>query len=109
MEDTKKSKPVAEKKALSVDRARICVFRSNYAITAQLIDDVTGKTLASSSSSAIKEKKTPIEKAFKAGEVLAEKSKSIQINKVYFDRNDYQYHGRVKSLAEGARKGGLKF
>lgn len=109
MTEQKIIKPDLKKKAVSIDRARLCVFRSNSAIIAQLIDDSTGITLSSASSSGIKEKKSPTEKAFKTGEELAEKSKNIKIGGIHFDRNGYQYHGRVKALAEGARKGGLKF
>ncbi|MFT6849472.1 MAG: large subunit ribosomal protein L18 [Sphingobacteriales bacterium] len=91
---------------------RLTVYRSNKDIYAQLIDDVSGSTVASFSSSAkelAKEKGTKIEISKKVGMHLAEKAKQAGIEVVVFDRNGYLYHGRVKSLAEGAREGGLKF
>lgn len=95
---------------------RVSVFRSNKNIFAQLIDDGAGKTLVSSEikstakpkgKSAKKQTKTEI--ASLAGEVLAKKAKDAGITKVVFDKGGYKYHGRVKALAEGLRKGGLKF
>ena len=92
---------------------RLSVFRSNKEIYAQLVDDVTGKTLAASSSSEkeiSKSKKTnKIETAPLVGKKLAEKAVTKGIKQVSFDRSGYLYHGRVKSLADGAREGGLKF
>lgn len=104
-----KEKKVKTIKADPNTRYRVSVFRSNKAITAQLIDDATSATLASATSANIKEKKTPIEKAALTGEAFAEKAKAIGAKIVVFDRNGYKYHGRVKSLAEGIRKGGLEF
>ena len=91
---------------------RLSVFRSNKEIYAQLIDDVNGNTIASSSStekeiSKVKGNKT--ETASVVGKKLAEKAVSKGIKQVSFDRSGYLYHGRVKSLADGAREGGLKF
>jgi len=88
---------------------RLTVFRSNKQIYAQMIDDLKGKTLASVSSLGITDKITKKEVASKVGELIAEKSKAIGVQTVVFDRNGYLYHGRVKELAEAARKGGLKF
>ena len=91
---------------------RLTVFRSNKGIYAQLIDDTEGKTLASASSreKGIVDKKVPkIEQAKLVGHVIAEKAKEAGISEVIFDRNGYLYHGRIKSLAEAAREGGLKF
>jgi large subunit ribosomal protein L18 len=96
----------------SQDRPRLSVFRSNKEIYAQIIDDTTGKTLAAAStrdkelSSA---KGTKSELATEVGKALAKKAKDAGVEMVAFDRGGYQYHGRVKSLAEGAREGGLKF
>jgi large subunit ribosomal protein L18 len=90
-------------------RPRLTVFRSNRQIYAQVIDDLTGHTLAAASSVAITEKTTKKEIASKVGELIAQKSKEAGIETVVFDRNGYLYHGRVKELAEAARKGGLKF
>jgi large subunit ribosomal protein L18 len=89
---------------------RLSVFRSNKQIYAQIIDDVNGTTLAAASSRDIKEeagKKSEI--AGKVGTMLAEKAVATGINTVVFDRGGYLYHGRIKSLAEGARNAGLKF
>jgi large subunit ribosomal protein L18 len=92
------------------DIPRLSVFRSNKDIYAQLINDAEGKTLASASSLKLDLKgKNKTEEAFEVGVALAENAKQNGIEKVVFDRGGYLYHGRVKSLAEGARKGGLKF
>jgi large subunit ribosomal protein L18 len=89
-------------------RPRLSVFKSSVHIYGQLIDDEGQKTLVSMSDLKIKEgKKT--EKAAKVGEELAKKAIAKKIKKVTFDRNGFKYHGRVKALAEGARKGGLEF
>ena len=86
------------------ERPRLCVFRSNKQIYAQVIDDVAGNTLCSASSKGITEGI-----AAKVGEAVAKKALEAGINTVVFDRNGFLFHGRVKSLADGARKGGLKF
>lgn len=94
------------------DRPRLTVFRSNKQIYAQLIDDKTGHTLvaASSSDKTIAESKvTKIAQAGLVGKLIAERAVAAGIENVVFDRNGYLYHGRVKSLAEAAREGGLKF
>ncbi|NUM51029.1 MAG: 50S ribosomal protein L18 [Flavobacteriales bacterium] len=91
---------------------RLSVFRSNKEIYAQVIDDVSGKTLvyASSGEKEIHSKKgTKIEKAAIVGKAIAERATKAGVVKVAFDRNGYLYHGRVKSLAEAAREGGLQF
>ncbi|MBI2063848.1 MAG: 50S ribosomal protein L18 [Candidatus Yanofskybacteria bacterium] len=91
---------------------RVSVFRSNLHIFAQIIDDATGKTLVSNDIKSVKKttaKGTKIEKASVIGETLAKKAQETGINKVVFDRGGYKYHGRVKALADGLRKGGLKF
>lgn len=95
----------------TADRPRLSVFRSNKAIYAQVINDVEGKTVASSSSLKLEatEGKNKTEVALIVGRELAERAVKVGVEKVVFDRNGYQYHGRVKSLAEGAREGGLKF
>ena len=89
-------------------RPRLVVFRSNKQIYAQVINDLEGKTLASASSVGL-EAMPKIQQAEKVGEMVAEKAQAAGINAVVFDRNGYLYHGRVKSLADAARKGGLKF
>lgn len=91
---------------------RFSVFRSNKHISCQLIDDKGGKTLVSASDVEIKNKKTKKKKsevAFMVGELIADKAIKKDIKKIVFDKGCYKYHGRVKSIAEGARKGGLKF
>jgi large subunit ribosomal protein L18 len=93
-------------------RPRMSVFRSNKQIYVQLVDDLSGNTLvaASSTDKTFEEvKANKIEQAEKVGKLVAEKAKAAGIEEVVFDRNGYLYHGRVKSLAEAARKGGLKF
>ena len=92
----------------TAERPRLSVFRSNKQIYAQVINDLTGKTLASASSLGL-EKMPKKEQAAKVGELLAEKAQAAGVSAVVFDRNGYLYHGRVKELADGARKGGLKF
>ena len=94
----------------SAERPRISVFRSNRGIFAQLIDDDSGRTLASVNwtESDLRSLK-PMEQANKVGALLAERAKAAGVESVVFDRGGYQYHGRVKALAEGAREGGLKF
>lgn len=93
-------------------RPRLSVFRSNKEIYAQIVDDVKGNTIVSASSrdkdiSSAKGTKTDI--AGLVGKSIAEKALKAGIESIAFDRGGYQYHGRVKSLAEGAREGGLKF
>ena len=89
---------------------RLSVYRSNKDIYAQLIDDEAGKTVLSASSMKLDSKgKTKVQVSFEVGKALAEKAKEAGIDSVVFDRGGYLYHGRVKSLAEGARDGGLKF
>ena len=90
-------------------RPRLAVFRSLTSIYAQLIDDVTGKTLASVSSKDVKGAKGKTEQAFGVGKLLAEKAKGLSIASVVFDRGGFAYHGRVKALADAAREGGLQF
>ena len=89
---------------------RFSVFRSNKDLFIQMIDDAEGKTLFSVSGKEIKEKgKTKLEMASLLGELTAEKANKINLKKVVFDRGGYKYHGRVKAVADGARKGGLEF
>ena len=92
----------------SAERPRMTVFRSNKQIYVQLIDDVAGRTLVSASSKGIAEG-TKSEIAAKVGELVAKKAIEAGVTTVVFDRNGYLFPGRVKSLADGARNGGLKF
>jgi len=92
-------------------KPRLSVFRSNKEIYAQLIDDVNGVTLLATSSrdKGVTVKGTNIEVATEVGKLVAEKALKAGIETVTFDRGGYLYHGRIKSLAEGARAAGLKF
>ena len=92
----------------TAERPRLSVFRSNKQIYAQIINDLTGQTLAAASSLGL-EKMPKKEQAANVGEMVAEKAQAAGITSVVFDRNGYLYHGRVKELADGARKGGLNF
>lgn len=92
----------------TAERPRMTVFRSNKGIYVQLVDDLKGETLCAASSKGL-EGGTKTEIAAKVGEAVAGKAKEKGIETVVFDRNGYLYHGRVKSLADAARKGGLKF
>ncbi len=92
----------------TAERPRMTVFRSNKQIYVQLVDDLAGKTLCAASSRGIAEgDKSAI--AARVGEEIARKAQEAGITTVVFDRNGYLFHGRVKSLADAARKGGLKF
>jgi len=91
----------------SSGRARLSVIRSNKHIWAQLIDDATGTTIAAANSKAVKGTKT--ETATAVGKAIAEAALAKKVTKVVFDRGSYQYHGRVKALAEAARTAGLEF
>ena len=94
----------------SAERPRISVFRSNRGLFAQLIDDDAGRTLAAVQwTEADLRSLKPMEQANSAGKLLAERAKAAGIDSAVFDRGGYQYHGRVKALAEGAREGGLNF
>ena len=92
----------------SPDRPRLSVFRSSKFIYAQVIDDTTGRTLASASSrEGDLSGETKVDVARSVGRALAERAKAAGVSSVVLDRGGYQYHGRVRSLAEGAREGGL--
>ena len=90
---------------------RLTVFRSNKQIYAQLVDDISGKTLASAGSLKMEDaqKTNQVNQASIVGKKIAEVAAQAGIEKVVFDRNGYLYHGRIKSLADSAREGGLKF
>ena len=92
-------------------RPRLSVYRSNKGIYAQIIDDVTGKTIVSASSLSkdFSAKGNKSEQSVAVGKLVAEKAIAAGVKEVVFDRNGYLYHGRVKSLAEGAREAGLVF
>ncbi|MBI5401339.1 50S ribosomal protein L18 [Candidatus Wolfebacteria bacterium] len=91
------------------EKPRLSVFRSNLYTYAQLIDDLNGKTLASASTKEVKAKnKNKIQEAETLGELIAKKAIEKKIDTAIFNRGGYAYHGRVKAVAEGARKAGLK-
>ncbi len=93
------------------DRPRLSVFRSLNHVYAQIIDDLSGKTIASASTrdKDFSEKGQKSAEAAAVGKLLAARAKDKGVSKVVFDRNGYMFHGRVKALAEGAREGGLQF
>jgi large subunit ribosomal protein L18 len=91
----------------TAERPRLVVFRSLKHITAQLVDDTQGRTIFTVTSSALEGTKTA--KSLAVGKRVAERAKEAGITRVVFDRAGYQYHGRVKAVADGAREGGLEF
>jgi large subunit ribosomal protein L18 len=106
----KRRRRVRAKVTGTAERPRIAVFRSNRGVSAQLIDDVAGHTLASVNWTEGDVKGlAKMEQATQVGKLLAERAKAAGIETAVFDRGGYQYHGRVKALAEGAREGGLAF
>ena len=110
--DKRKLRNRKKLKAVNVNRYRVSVSKSLNNLFAQIIDDKQKKTLVSASSieKEIKAKKVKkMEKSSLIGEILAKRAKEKKIDKVYFDRGEYKYHGRVKTFAETLRKNGLKF
>lgn len=99
---------VRKKVSGTAERPRMSVFRSNKQIYVQLIDDLSGKTLAAASSLGMTEAGPKKEQAAKVGALIAQKAAQAGISTVVFDRNGYLYHGRVKEVADAARNGGLK-
>ena len=93
----------------TAERPRLVVFRSNRGISAQLVDDASGRTLASASSKGVSASGSKIEQANAVGKALADSAKKAGVDSCVFDRAGYLFHGRVKALAEGAREGGLQF
>ncbi len=96
----------------TAQKPRLCVFRSNKDIYAQIIDDTTGNTIVAANSrqkDIVAQKGNKTELAALVGKTIAAKAKDLGVEAIVFDRGGYLYHGRVKSLAEGAREGGLKF
>jgi large subunit ribosomal protein L18 len=93
----------------TMERPRLCIFKSLSNMYAQLVDDVSGKTILSVSTLGEVKGKSGKDAAFEFGKVLATKAKDKKIEKIVFDRSGYIYHGRVKAVADGAREGGLNF
>lgn len=108
---TRIKKSIRKKLSGTAEKPRLSVYRSNKQLYAQIIDDLNGKTLlsAGSLSNADAQKIAKVEQAKMVGKDIAEKAVAAGITEVVFDRNGYLYHGRVKSFAESAREGGLKF
>jgi large subunit ribosomal protein L18 len=107
----RRHKRVRRKVFGTAERPRLVVFRSNRGITAQLVDDSTGRTLASAGWMAVPKsfKGNKTEQATEVGKLLAAAAKKAGVETILFDRAGYLFHGRVKALADGAREGGLKF
>lgn len=110
MKKEDRKKRIRTKLRARADRPRLSVFVSNKHIYAQIIDDQKGRTLASATDREVEQKggKT-VDVAKRIGELIAKKAKNTDVSKVVFDRGGYKYHGRLRALAEGARKGGLSF
>ena len=100
---------VRKKISGTTERPRLSVFKSNTGISAQLIDDIKGVTIAAASTVELGKKGVNIENSKNVGKKLAEKAKASGVESIVFDRNGYLYHGNIKAFAEGAREGGLKF
>ena len=111
LEREKRHARVRNKVSGTAERPRLCVYKSNSNIYAQIIDDVVGNTLVSASTldKEVKTKKSNIEAAKEVGTLIAKRATDKKIVDVVFDRGGYIYHGVVKELAEAAREGGLKF
>jgi large subunit ribosomal protein L18 len=107
LQRTRRHLRVRKKVSGTPDRPRLVVFRSLKHITAQLVDDVAGRTLMTVTSTDLAGKKT--EKSLEVGKRIAARAKDAGITRVVFDRAGYKYHGRVKAVADGAREGGLEF
>ncbi len=109
----RRHKRVRAKISGTAERPRLCVFKSEKHIYGQLIDDDKGKTLAQASDLELvlkkSEKQGKMNVALEVGKLIAGKAKDLKIEKIVFDRGGYKFHGKIKSLAEGAREGGLKF
>lgn len=105
----RRSKRVRSVVSGTADRPRLAVFRANQHMYAQLIDDVSGKTLAAASTLQAKATGKKSEQSAVIGEQIAKKAIELNIKKVVFDRGGFKYHGRVKALADAARSAGLEF
>lgn len=111
LERTRRHARVRTKVSGTAERPRLCVYRSNTNIYAQIIDDVAGNTLVSASTldKEVKNKKSNVEAASEVGALIAKRATAKKIKTVVYDRSGYIYHGVVKALAEAAREGGLEF
>ena len=111
LERARRHARVRTKVSGTAERPRLCVYRSNSNLYAQIIDDVAGNTLVAASTldKEVKTKKSNVEAAKEVGTLIAKKAAAKNIKTVVFDRGGYIYHGVVKALAEAAREGGLEF
>ena len=111
LERTRRHARVRTKVSGTAERPRLCVYRSNTNIYAQIIDDVAGNTLVSASTldKEVKTKNSNVEAAKEVGALIAKRATAKNIKTVVYDRSGYIYHGVVKALAEAAREGGLEF
>lgn len=105
----RRHKRVRAKVIGSAEKPRLCVFRSNSHIYGQLIDDSKGTTIVAASDIELNKKDAKVSLSKEVGILLAKKAMEKNISQIVFDRGGYQYHGRVRALAEGAREAGLKF
>jgi len=107
----RRHKRVRGKISGTAERPRLVVYRSNKGVSGQLVDDLSGKTMAAASWLGLKKsfKGTKTEQAAEVGKLLAAAAKNAGVDTCVFDRGGYLYHGRVKALADGARRGGLRF
>ena len=110
----KRKKRIRKKISGTDERPRLCVFRSSRHIYAQLIDDLSGNTVAAASSleESVKQQSEPggkVSLAVQVGKVIAERAAGKGVKRVVFDRNGFLYHGRVKAVSDGAREAGLEF
>ena len=102
-------KRVRAKLAKNIGIPRLSIFRSNFQLWAQIIDDKHGKTLVSANTKTLKAKGTKTEQAIALGQEIAKLALKKKVINIRFDRGQYKYHGRVKAFADAARQGGLKF
>ena len=111
LERNRRHARVRTKVSGTAERPRLCVYRSNTNIYAQIIDDVAGNTLVSASTldKEVKTKNSNVEAAKEVGALIAKRASAKKIKTVVYDRSGYIYHGVVKALAEAAREGGLEF
>lgn len=111
LERARRHARVRNKISGTAERPRLCVFRSNTNIYAQIIDDVAGNTIVSASTldKEVKTKKSNVEAAKEVGTLIAKRATAKNIKNVVYDRGGYIYHGIIKELAEAAREGGLEF
>lgn len=105
----KRKARIRSKVSGSAERPRLTVFKSAKHLSAQVIDDVSGKTLVAVSSFGKEPVRANVEGCAKLGQALADRCKAANVTKVVFDRNGFQFHGRVKAFADGVREGGLSF